>query len=153
MSVPRGFALVIGDLDGAGWRWTGFSYRGTVERTQNVDGHQETTEHPCVHTIVTGCHAGADLALWMHWTDGKWTSGWSRRWEDVAAVAVGSRAVRPLVRLEQPAPRWVRPDLNAPRKAGGPPRWDEGGPAAELARINAKRVAGGFDPLPELETR
>jgi hypothetical protein len=144
VSIPRGFALVLEDLERGGWDWSGFSHR-TAPDPDDEDDQQHT------HTIVSGRHAGRDGALWLHWMDGRWASGWSRRWSDPVAVAIGSRAVRPIASGQQPLPAWTRPDLNAPRRPGGPPRWDEGGPAADRARINARRIAGGFDPLPEVE--
>ncbi len=116
MSVPRGWDLVTKDLVTHRWSWRGLSYRGQVARVSIVDHHQVSVTEPCVWTVL---HAGQLIGpigppavqLFAAWADGRWSTGWARHPDDPAAVPLGARTLRPLVRGEATWPRWTRPDL------------------------------------------
>lgn len=136
MSIPRGLRLVVDDLDRAGWRWRGLSYRGHVVKAPVVDGHQVRTEVPAVWTIITAYRAG--FGLFAAYADGSWAGAWARHPEDPAPVAIGARAFRPLLTGDQDWPRWTRPDLGEDEGTPAHLRWSpvvEAGAQAGMDRI------------------
>jgi hypothetical protein len=124
VAVPRGFALVFGDLDAHGWAWRALSHRGPWSESKIIDHKTVTTERTAVKTVLGASHRTAGLALFALWVDGRWASGWGRHPADPAPVAIGARALRSLVTAETCWPRWERPDLE--HDEGTPPaeRWN-----------------------------
>lgn len=135
MSIPRGFALLFDDLAAGDWSWTAYSVRGPE----------------AVPLVVTVLVAHRDrIVVVGTWTDGSWTSGLVRHPDDPVLVAIGARMLRPIVRGDEPAPRWTRPDLDAPRKGSKnrTPRGDEGTPAAQRWAPDIEaRVQAGMDRI------
>lgn len=132
MSIPRGFALVFADLAAGGWSWRAWTRWSTAPRV--VVTVLEAHQYP--------------LGLAAMWADGAWLGGMIRHAGDPVPVAIGARALRPILRGDESVPRWVRPDLDAPRKAGGVWRGDEGSAPADRwapdieARVNAGMNSG-----------
>jgi len=133
VSIPRGFALVIGDADAHGWS----------RRTWSTPSNGATwlvvkRRHPVRGRVTL-------LAIWI---DGAWEAGLIRHPLDPVAIGVGANRLRPILSGREPAPRWVRPDLNAPRPKSKTPRSDEGTPARERWSPDIeRRVQAGMDRL------
>lgn len=132
MSIPRGFALLFADLTAGDWSWSAWSRRG-------VDGTSAIT------VLTADRYAVVIVAMWV---DGSWSVGWVRCPGDPVPVAIGALRLRPIVRGDEPAPRWVRPNLNEPRAGSKVPRHDEGSPPGTEWRADiADRVQAGMDRL------
>ena len=121
MSIPRGFTLVFDDLAAHRWSWEAQSMRAVDEPTTVV-----TTI--LAERLIEG--TGDRARLFAVWRDGSWATGFYRHPDDPVPVGIGSLQLRKVLRGEQ-APRWKRPDLNAPRKGSKVERQDEGTPAAQ----------------------
>lgn len=134
MSIPRGFALLFADLAAGSWTWRAQSRRGTAPEV--------------VVTMLTAHRDG--ITIVGMWTDGSWATGLVRHPADPVPVPIGALRLRPIVRGAEPAPRWVRPDLDAPREGSKSrtPRGDEGTPAHERWSPDIEaRVQAGMDRI------
>lgn len=111
MSVPRGFALVLGDLDRHGWTWRALSHRGPWAESKIIDHKTVTTERTAAKTVLVAGHRRGGHGLFALWVDGRWEAGWHKHSADPVAVAIGARALRPLLADPDAGPHWTRPDL------------------------------------------
>jgi hypothetical protein len=136
VSIPRGFALVFADLAAGGWSW----------RAWSDPANRSTWLY--AGRLVDG--TGDEFRILAVWQDGSWSAGLARHPVDPVPVGIGARMLRPILTDPEPAPRWVRPDLNAPREGSKnkTPRGDEGTPPAQRWSPDiAARVQAGMDRI------
>jgi hypothetical protein len=122
---PRGFALLLQSATAAGWGWVAFSHRGVIETGSIVDHKRVVVEHAGVKTVVIawrgrGARGERARSICAWWADGKYVHGWHRDARDPVPVAIGARALRPLIEDvdndDETGPRWTRPDLGEDEK-------------------------------------
>lgn len=131
MSIPRGFALVFADLAAHGWAWTAWS--DPANRTTWIKAGR----------LVDG--TGDELRILAVWRDGTWATGLVRHPDDPVPVGIGALQLRKILAGDL-RPRWVRPDLDAPRPKSKTPRGDEGSaPNVRWAPDIEARVSAGMN--------